>query len=90
VVFECVRAAVADTDWHGKLLSTINDLHTCADGIGPLVYQTIPETAILVLLCRFQQSLEGVWGACICALSHKAPAKTLVPRGRLRIDHTCA
>jgi hypothetical protein len=34
VAFECVRAAVADTDWHGKLLSTVNDLHTCADGMG--------------------------------------------------------
>jgi hypothetical protein len=31
---------------------------------------------------EFQESLDGLWGACVCALSHKAPAKTLVPSRR--------
>jgi hypothetical protein len=75
VVFDCVRAAAADADWREKLVSTINDLHTCADGIGPLVYQTIPETAVLVLLRRAPGIVRRPLGRLHLCTEPQGPSK---------------
>lgn len=75
IVFECVRAAAADADWRDKLVSTINDLHTCADGIGPIAVRTIPETAVLVLLRRAPARIRRPLGRLHLCTEPQGPSK---------------
>lgn len=75
VVFGCVRAAAADAGWRSKLVSTVNDLHTCADGIGPLAVRTIPETAVLVLLRRGPATVRRPLGRLHLCKEPQGPSK---------------
>lgn len=75
IVFECVRAAAADAGWRDKLVSTINDLHTCADGVGPSAVRTIPETAVLVLLRRAPGTVRRPLGRLHLCTEPQGPSK---------------
>ena len=75
IVFECVRTAAADADWCSKLVSTINDLHTCADGVGPLAVRTIPETAVLALLRRGPAMVRRPLGRLHLCTEPQGPSK---------------
>lgn len=75
VVFACVRTAVSDPEWRAKLVSTVSDMHSSADGVGHLAFRTIPETAVIMALRRFPEKMMSTFGRVHLCFEPQGPSK---------------